>query len=323
MVDNTITTLMPRLRLPQKSPLFSHAKGQGSAAAQSSLSSAYETIAEMPTRPTGSTPAINRRRPSDLVQPLQIGVGWDVGISRRHEMNEDSLAVLQGTCTYQGHLVPFGLFVVADGMGGYECGQEASRVAVQSMMHTVLQNIVMGDDLSDEFLTDMLIGGVEWANLAIFHRSQAWRKEMGTTITAALVVGMRVYIVNVGDSRTYVYREGAGLAQITRDHSLVASLVAAGQIAPDDIYTHPERNKVYRGLGSNDTIDVDWFVVDLYAHDCILLCSDGLWEMVRDPAIERIMQGHEDPADVSDRLVQAALRGGGADNVSAIVVRVP
>jgi serine/threonine protein phosphatase PrpC len=253
---------------------------------------------------------------------MEVGVGWHAGITRKSNPNEDSLVVLQGTCTYHGQLVPFGLFVVADGMGGHDCGQEASRIAMQSMMHTVLQNIVMSNELTEEFLTDMLVGGVEWANQAIYQRAREWGKDMGTTLTAALVVGTKAYVVNVGDSRTYLYREGE-LQQVTRDHSLVASLVALGKIRPDEVYTHPERNKVYRSVGNDENVKVDWFVVDLCPYDQLLLCSDGLWEMVRDPEIERIMKICGDPVRVSDVLVQAALRGGGTDNVSVIVVYVP
>jgi serine/threonine protein phosphatase PrpC len=186
-----------------------------------------------------------------------------------------------------------------------------------------LQNIVGGNELSDEFLSDMLIGGVEWANRAIFQRSREWSKEMGTTLTAALVVGGKAYVVNVGDSRTYVYRDGEGLLQVTRDHSLVARLAALGKITPDEIYTHPERNQVYRSLGTGESVDVDWFIADLFTRDRLLLCSDGLWEMVRDREIERVLRHVGSPTQASEVLVQAALRGGGVDNVSAVVVAIP
>jgi serine/threonine protein phosphatase PrpC len=127
----------------------------------------------------------------------------------------------------------------------------------------------------------------------------------------------------VGDSRTYIYRQGAGLAQITRDHSLVARLVAAGAIAAEDVYTHPDRNKIYRGLGEKDSVQVDWFIEPLRPGDYVLLCSDGLWEMVRDYEIEKILKRClPDVAQVSDALVKAALHRGGSDNVSVIVAPV-
>lgn len=314
MHTEDMAATMPLLRLPQRKRPRSVAQH---------LPSERKALQEMPTRPEVTSKASN---PSHaLPQPVIAGVGWHNGITRQHSPNEDSLVVLQGTCTYLGHLVPFSLHIVADGMGGHDYGLEASRLAMQSMMQTVLSTIVMGNELTDQFLIDMMIGGAQWANMAVFQRAQEWENDMGTTLTAALVVGYTSYIVNIGDSRTYIYRAGMQprLKSITRDHSLVARLVEAGCIAPDDIYTHPERNKVYRCLGSEHEVEVDWFIVELEPGDELLLCSDGLWEMVRDPEIERIFNYDIAPTSTCDMLVQAALRGGGRDNISVIVAKVP
>ena len=325
---------IPRLRLPQRSTqsaLVQVAPEETSmhmiTQARTKLKPIYSALPDIPTRPDlPDAPYQNksqaRKRPP-RTQSLEVGIGWNAGIRRREAPNEDSLAVLQGTYTYEGQLLPFGLFVIADGMGGYEGGLEASRLAVQSMTHTILQNIAMGNELTDHFFVDMLVGGVEWANQAIYQRRQAEGSEMGTTLTAALVIDMKAHIVNVGDSRTYLFRESAGLIQITHDHSLVASLVAFGQITPDEVYTHPERSKVYRSLGHSPDLKVDTFSIDLSPRDSLLLCSDGMWEMVRDPAIERVVRGGGAPSTITDRLVQAALRGGGVDNVSVIIAQVP
>ncbi len=253
-----------------------------------------------------------------------IGIGWDAGIVRRIKPNEDNLVALHSTCTHAGRLLPLDLYIVADGMGGHSHGQEASRMAIQSMIQAVIPDIVSSDHINDDFLVETLVEGVRWANKAVYESSQQSGVEMGTTITAALVFDGTAYIVNVGDSRTYVYREREGqLLQVTRDHSLVARLVEAGAISRDEIYTHPDRNKVYRGLGDKGTVNVDWFTRPVHAGDSLLLCSDGLWEMVRDQEIERIMMKYAgDPSLASAALVKAALEGGGADNISVIVVRV-
>lgn len=348
-VDNDATIPMQRLRLPQRSqklqqpapqappvretprPATGHTPRPAARIVEPEelIPAGYLDLEDIPTVPVGhssSTATLTRKRTAVAsprpAQPMEVGVGWNSGLVRRRQPNEDSLVVLQGTCTYNGRLVPFGLFVVADGMGGHAYGQEASRLAVQNMMQTVLHNIMPNDELNDEALTDILVDGVEQANLAICARSRELGKEMGTTLTAALVVAERGYIVNVGDSRTYLYREGERLSQITRDHSLVARLVAVGAITPDEVYTHPERNKVFRSIGHDEGVEVDWFTVDLRPRDCLLLCSDGLWEMVRDPEIERLLSCEDEPTLLCNALVDAALANGGADNVSVIVVRV-
>ncbi|HAH00420.1 MAG TPA: protein phosphatase, partial [Ktedonobacter sp.] len=131
------------------------------------------------------------------------------------------------------------------------------------------------------------------------------------------------YIAHVGDSRLYLYREPIGLVQITNDHSVVASLVAEGIIAPDDIYTHPKRNQIYRSVGSEASVEVDASAIPLAAGDILLLCSDGLWEMVRNQQIAAIVTTPMlTPSDTAHTLIQAALAGGGEDNVSAIVAQV-
>lgn len=254
---------------------------------------------------------------------LEIGVGWDVGTSRKHKPNEDSLVALQGTCIYNSQLLPFGLFVVADGMGGYAHGQDASYLAIRTVLQTVLPNIAGSEEMTNDIIAEVLVEGVEQANQAVLQRSRDVNTDMGATITAALVMDTTAFVVNVGDSRTYLYRECEGLTQVTCDHSHVARLVAAGKIARDDIYTHPDRNQVYRGLGSEQDVKVDWFTVPLQGNDCLLLCSDGLWEMVRDPEIERTLKEQGcNPSQASKTLVRAALKGGGLDNISVIVVHV-
>jgi serine/threonine protein phosphatase PrpC len=259
----------------------------------------------------------------ELAFSFDIGANWDAGKKRKDRPNEDSLVALQGMCIYNSQLCPFGFFVVADGMGGHANGQDASYLAIQSLLSSVLPAIVGSDATSDELLVEILATGVQQANRVVYQRGQEVRSDMGTTITAALVVNTRAFVVNVGDSRTYLYRRCDGLLQITHDHSHVARLVAAGQIARDDIYTHPERNQIYRALGSAQDLEVDWFTLSLQGEDCLLLCSDGLWEMVRDQEIERIFQQrHGEPSLASKELERAALKGGGLDNISAIVVRL-
>ncbi|HEY0755510.1 MAG TPA: protein phosphatase 2C domain-containing protein [Ktedonobacteraceae bacterium] len=251
------------------------------------------------------------------------GIAWDRGIKRKGRPNEDSVLTMHGTCNFDERLLPFELHIVADGMGGHAQGRLASHLAIRSMLETIIPGLVGCNEIAGEQIVDILIDGVHWANQVIYQYGQENNADMGTTVTAVLVLDEAAYIINVGDSRTYIYRPNAGLTQITRDHSLVARMVETGAITPDEIYTHPDRNKVYRGLGDKTDITVDWFVLPVQANDLLLLCSDGLWEMVRDPQISDILQTYaSSPALASNALLRAALQAGGSDNVSTLVVRV-
>jgi serine/threonine protein phosphatase PrpC len=254
---------------------------------------------------------------------LAVGTRSDPGIKRKYKPNEDSLLAVQGARPQNAQLQQFGLFVVADGMGGHANGQDASRLAIQTIINYMVPPLSEGKDTGDEDFVKLLADGVQQANQAVHQHNQEQRGDMGTTMTATLVIGSMAYVANVGDSRTYLYREPGGLSKVTRDHSVVASLVDAGVIKPDDIYTHPKRNQIYRSLGEKPVVEVDTFKVPLQPGDKLLLCSDGLWDMVRDPDIQRLMRSPiPDPSQTGDALIKAALDGGGEDNVSVIVVQI-
>lgn len=248
---------------------------------------------------------------------LAVGTRTDPGIKRKHKPNEDSLfAARWGDAQ-------FGLFVVADGMGGHANGQDASRLAIQTMIDFMLPQVANGETRTDEEFLKLMEDGVQTSNRAVHNRNMESHADMGTTMTAALVVGSTAYVANVGDSRTYLYREGEGLSKVTHDHSVVASLVDAGIIKPDDIYTHPKRNQIYRSLGEKPVVEVDTFPVQLRPGDKLLLCSDGLWDMVRDPLIQDVLgKTVKNPDETGQNLIKAALNGGGEDNVSVIVVQL-
>lgn len=274
-------------------------------------------------RPTAPL-AIVDAEDEDLAQSvihLEVGTALDSGITRRGQPNEDSLLALPTIRPSRKGGQPLAIFVVADGMGGHGDGQEASRLAISSM-HEAMQ-LALLDGLEDEVYEELLAEGVHNANLVIYRRNQQKQTNMGTTLTAALIAGNTAYIANVGDSRTYLYREEEGLKQITRDHSNVARLVEVGAITPRDVYTHPKRNEIYRSLGQSASVKVDTYRLPLKIGDLLLLCSDGLWEMVYDANIEQLIQASlPSTAQVCNLLLQAALRGGGKDNISIIAVGV-
>ncbi|HEY6410947.1 MAG TPA: protein phosphatase 2C domain-containing protein, partial [Ktedonobacteraceae bacterium] len=201
-------------------------------------------------------------------------------------------------------------------------GQEASRLAVGSLVEYIAGSLCTQQAVPQTFLS-LLEAGVQRANRVVYQRNREQRTAMGTTMTASLIIDTTAYVAHVGDSRCYLYREPAGLSQMTHDHSLVAALVTAGVIQPEDIYTHPRRNLIYRCLGEKASVEVDTCAVPLAACDILLLCSDGLWEMVRDQQIATILTSPMPaPSHAAQALMQAALAGGGEDNVSVIVVQV-
>jgi serine/threonine protein phosphatase PrpC len=252
---------------------------------------------------------------------LDCSTALDTGIKRRGKPNEDSLLALPAITNACGGLQPVGLFVIADGMGGHGNGQEASRLAI-SALHDALKLALVGSPEDDNY-EQVLAEGTHTANLAVYRRNRQQQTDMGTTLAVALVIGNTAYIANVGDSRVYLYREDEGLEQITRDHSSVARLVEAGAITPDEVYSHPKRNEIYRSLGHQSTVKVDTFSVPLQVGDVLLLCSDGLWEMVRDASIAGILDSTRlDLSRTCDQLRHAALNGGGKDNISMIVTSV-
>jgi protein phosphatase len=157
-------------------------------------------------------------------------------------------------------------------------------------------------------------------NQYVINEAHARGNDMGTTLTMALVAGDRAVIGNVGDSRTYMYRDGS-LRRISKDHSLVMRLVDLGQITEDDIYTHPQRNAVLRSLGDKPDVEVDVFTLRLKPGDALLLCSDGQWEMTHDPEMAEIIKANSDPQAACAALIAAANAAGGDDNITSVLAK--
>ena len=233
-------------------------------------------------------------------QDISFGSRTDIGYVRDH--NEDSLIIIPP------------LFAVADGMGGHEEGEIASEITVNTLAELAPSH------LDAEGLT----AAVEAANYNVMKapRQGIGRDGMGTTLTAAMLEGERLLIAQVGDSRAYLLHKGH-LQQITRDHSLMADLIEAGQITPEEARVHPNRSVITRAIGSDIHMRPDIYELNVDAGDRILLCSDGLSSMISNNAIESIMRRQSDAQHCADELVTAALENGGADNVTVVVADVP
>ncbi|MBA3947693.1 MAG: Stp1/IreP family PP2C-type Ser/Thr phosphatase [Herpetosiphonaceae bacterium] len=259
------------------------------------------------------------------VQALQTQVGARTDVGMHRELNEDSLLVEEARLGLTDQLVNAGVYVVADGMGGHESGEVASRLAVLAISQTVSAQLAQlaadtTGGVTDDKLNDIVLKAAEAANQAVFQESQRRHNDMGTTLTFALVVGDRCMIGNVGDSRTYLLHEGK-LQRITKDHSLVMRLVEVGQISEDEIYTHPHRNAILRSLGEKLQVEVDTFPLRLQPGDALLMCSDGEWEMVRNPRINEVLTATADPQAAVEQLIAEANQNGGEDNITAVLVR--
>jgi serine/threonine protein phosphatase PrpC len=264
-------------------------------------------------------PALTLRR---SLQGFTAAALRDIG--RVREVNQDSSLAMIMTLPREGSDVPVGLFVVADGMGGHQGGEIASRLAVQTVLTSVLERLVLPviEDGILEALQPLMIEAVQEANAAIWREAQALGTDMGTTCTAALVIGHGLYVAHVGDSRCYVYEPG-GLRQLTTDHSTVGRLITLGQLDPEEARDHPLRNQLYRTVGQQPNIAVDFVYHQLNNCSHIVLCSDGLWSMVDEKAIEQALHHSPWPHDVCRELIALANLAGGDDNISVVVVSLP
>jgi serine/threonine protein phosphatase PrpC len=159
------------------------------------------------------------------------------------------------------------------------------------------------------------------ANDTVYLARQKAENDMGTTLTAAFVQDRHLFLAHVGDCRAYRWNVD-GLAQLTTDHSVVASMVASGQATPDEVYTHPHRSIIYRSIGDKPMVEVDTDRLPLASGDRLILCSDGLWEMLRNEGIEDVMLQEADPQVACELLVKLANAAGGDDNISVIVVQM-
>lgn len=249
-----------------------------------------------------------------LMQLVSFGLS-DVG--RKRSRNEDSFLVddkLQ-------------LYIVADGMGGHSGGEHASRLAVTTMQEVIESmntdpeaTVISGVNSEETEYGDRLKYAIEVASQKIFDQAlyDPELKGMGTTITAMMVDSDRAYIANVGDSRVYLLRDGE-IRQVTTDHSLVTEQMQAGLISPGDAKKHRLKNIITRSVGYQEEVEIDLTTIDLKPTDRIILCSDGLTNMLDDEKITQQVMGHKDLEKSCKELIRLANENGGEDNITAII----
>jgi protein phosphatase len=255
------------------------------------------------------------------VQQLISAIGQSTG--KQRDLNEDSLLAITSMLAGNSGSLPFGLYIVADGMGGHQFGEVASNAAMRSVAGYIMQKFhpyLFGIKPSqpDDSLQEIMQTAVKLAQKAI----QTEAPSSGTTLTAALVLGQQVTIAHVGDSRAYHIHPDGRTEVITRDHSLVKRLEELGHIRPEEAANYPHRNVLYRALGQGDILEPDIFTVTFPQTGQLMLCSDGLWGVVSDQDIYRIIKDAPTLQRACQNLVEAANTAGGPDNISVVLVEM-
>jgi serine/threonine protein phosphatase PrpC len=248
---------------------------------------------------------------------LTVGSKTDMGMARQN--NEDNLCVMESS----------GMLVVADGMGGHASGEVASRIAIDVIkgyfdVRDIGKQLQIGP-YRDEFseATNRLCSAICLANQAVFEASRSnlqWHG-MGTTIASVLITGKQLSIAHVGDSRVYLIRSG-NIEQLTDDHSFVSEQVKRDIITREQARESEMKNVLTRALGVGENVEVDLGEMSLFENDALVLCSDGLTNMVDDDDILSTVTAFNDPSEACERLVDIANKNGGSDNITVIVARL-
>lgn len=302
---------------PESEPPASPASTEGATDVSSTLVSSSDMgVPDGVTRPLPLETVISTRN-----EHITFGQSTDVGMVRSN--NQDAALSFFFSSRTAEDRPDFGLFVVADGMGGHQDGEKASAMTARTVASYVTSNIYLpmlsdSETIDQPPIAEMLVAAVQKANADV----RARVPDGGTTLTAVAIIGNLAYVVHVGDSRVYLITRD-GVEQITRDHSLVQRLVELDQLTPEQIADHPQKNVLYRALGQSDTLEVDTVTRRLPPNSRLLLCSDGLWNLVTESEISEITLGRYTPQEACDKLVALANARGGTDNITAILLHIP
>lgn len=243
---------------------------------------------------------------------MRFGVKSHKGMVR--ETNEDSYNIIAGYTE-----VPVS-FIIADGMGGHNSGEIASKMAVDYISNNILQ-IPENFDFHNQ-IAETLKKFIKEANDYIYKASKEQESNygMGTTLVAALAYQRKLYIGHVGDSRAYVLRN-EGMQQLTTDHSYIEELIRSGTLTREEAENHPKKNVITRALGCAEEIEIDTYVADIKDDDIFILCTDGLTNMLHEEEIASIVRETDDPEAACTELVGRANSKGGEDNITVVVIK--
>jgi PPM family protein phosphatase len=258
------------------------------------------------------------------LQPPQLIFGCGQSIGKQREHNEDTIFTLNASVSGDKEAIPFAICIVADGMGGHQHGEIASNAAAKAMASYLVRKLFqpffgVHPEVFSESLQELLQGGVQEAQQAVVRQAPGG----GTTLTAAFILGEQVTFAHVGDSRAYFLFPDGRIQQVTRDHSLVWRLQELGQITEKEAAVHPQRNVLYRAIGQGDPFEPDISTLPFPRPGYLMMCSDGLWGVLPEQEIFRIIHTAQDPVLACQQLVDAANDAGGPDNISVILVYYP
>lgn len=255
-----------------------------------------------------------------MVGQYLCGTAQSVGQQREH--NEDTLFAMSSVLREGNSEFPFGLFIVADGMGGHQHGEIASGAAIKALSAYLIERLVVpvldGKANSlESSIQELMEEGIEAAQEAVVRTAPGG----GTTLTAALILGDQVTIGHVGDTRAYFAAADGELNPITNDHSLVKRLLELGQITEKEASIHPQRNVLYRAIGQTEPYRPDIETLTFPSPGSLMICSDGLWGVVGKTNLQKILRKAGSPMEVCQKMVDLANQAGGPDNITVILVQ--
>jgi serine/threonine protein phosphatase PrpC len=258
------------------------------------------------------------------VEPSQLSASCAQSTGRQRKHNEDSLFCLTTIMTGNDESMPFGIYIVADGMGGHQHGEVASEVATRTMAEHIMESVFSRlisptPEPPNEPLQEIMKNGIQKAHDKILEKVSGG----GTTLTAVTILNNQMTIAHVGDSRIYAVGLNAKMTPLTRDHSLVKRLEELGQLTSEEAAVDPRRNVLYHALGQGTPLEPEVISAPVPQPGYLLVCSDGLWGVISEKKIGEIIITAETLPMACQQMVDAANEAGGPDNITTILIRLP
>jgi serine/threonine protein phosphatase PrpC len=259
-----------------------------------------------------------------IVKPSQLFACCAQSVGRQRDHNEDAMFCLTTTIASNDSAMPFGLYIVADGMGGHQHGEVASEIAIRTMAEHVILNVfthLIGPvhQPPEDPLQEIMKSGIQKAHNNILKKVSGG----GTTLTTVTIIGNQMTIGHVGDSRVYAITPDGIMKPLTRDHSLVKRLEELGQLTAEEAALDPRRNVLYHALGQGTPLEPEIISTTIPSPGYLLVCSDGLWGVISENMVEDILLSSETLPEACQKMVDAANEAGGPDNISSILVKLP